>query len=95
MDGKHMQRARLDYHEYARVLRHASQPAFLASQQPHDRLFALTTQGSSTMYGAHCRATVVFGSETKGLLAPEALIRPRPAFEGADAHKASAEPVQR
>ena len=40
-----MRRAGLDYHEYAQVLRHASWPAFLASQQPPaDRLFALTTQ---------------------------------------------------
>ena len=73
MDDKHMRRAGLDYHEYAQVLRHASWPAFLASQQPAaDRLFALTTQGSSTMYGARFLPGdwLVFGSETKGL-APE------------------------
>ena len=72
MDDKHMRRAGLDYHEYAQVLRHASWQAFLQSQQPApDRLFALTTQGASSMYGA-CFLPgdwLVFGSETKGLAA--------------------------
>ncbi|CAM3428486.1 tRNA (cytidine(34)-2'-O)-methyltransferase [Polaromonas hydrogenivorans] len=73
MDDKHMRRAGLDYHEYAQVLRHASWPAFLASQQPPaDRLFALTTQGAGSMYEARFLPGdwLVFGSETKGL-APE------------------------
>ncbi len=73
MDDKHMRRAGLDYHEYAQVLRHASWPAFLASQQPPaDRLFALTTQGAGSMYAARFLPGdwLVFGSETKGL-APE------------------------
>lgn len=73
MDDKHMRRAGLDYHEYAQVLRHASWPAFLASQQPLlERLFALTTQGAGNMYDAHFLPGdwLVFGSETKGL-APE------------------------
>jgi len=73
MDDKHMRRAGLDYHEYAQVLRHASWPAFLDSQQPHfERLFAMTTQGASNMYGTRFLPGdwLVFGSETKGL-APE------------------------
>ena len=73
MDDKHMRRAGLDYHEYAQVLRHASWPAFLASQQPAaERLFALTTQGSASLYAARFAPGdwLVFGSETKGL-APE------------------------
>jgi len=73
MDDKHMRRAGLDYHEYAQVLRHASWQAFLDSQQPPTgRLFAMTTQGASSMYSA-CFLPgdwLVFGSETKGL-APE------------------------
>ncbi|MCX7257172.1 MAG: tRNA (uridine(34)/cytosine(34)/5-carboxymethylaminomethyluridine(34)-2'-O)-methyltransferase TrmL [Polaromonas sp.] len=70
MEDKHMRRAGLDYHEYAQVLRHASWPAFLASQQPPpERLFALTTQGASSMYAAQFQPGdwLVFGSETKGL----------------------------
>lgn len=70
MEDKHMRRAGLDYHEYAQVLRHASWPAFLASQQPApERLFALTTQGSGSMYAAQFQPGdwLVFGSETKGL----------------------------
>ena len=73
MDDKHMRRAGLDYHEYAQVLRHASWTAFLHSQQPPvERLFAMTTQGASSMYDAHFLPGdwLVFGSETKGL-APE------------------------
>ena len=70
MDDKHMRRAGLDYHEYAQVLRHASWPAFLASQQPPaDRLFALTTRGSGNLYDTRFLPGdwLVFGSETKGL----------------------------
>ena len=73
MDDKHMRRAGLDYHEYAQVLRHASWQALLDSQQPPaDRLFALTTQGSGSMYAARFQPGdwLIFGSETKGL-APE------------------------
>ena len=73
MDDKHMRRAGLDYHEYAQVQRHASWPAFLASQQPRvERLFALSTRGTGNMYEARFLPGdwLVFGSETKGL-APE------------------------
>ena len=73
MDDKHMRRAGLDYHEYAQVKRHASWPAFLASQQPlAGRLFALSTRGTGNMYEARFLPGdwLVFGSETKGL-APE------------------------
>ena len=93
MDDKHMRRAGLDYHEYAQVLRHASWPAFLASQQPPaDRLFALTTQGASSVYEAHFLPGdwLVFGSETKGL-APEV----REAFGAGQRLKVPMRPGQR
>ncbi|NMM08933.1 MAG: tRNA (cytidine(34)-2'-O)-methyltransferase [Polaromonas sp.] len=70
MEDKHMRRAGLDYHEYAQVLRHASWQALLESQQPApDRLFAMTTQGASSVYGMRFLPGdwLVFGSETKGL----------------------------
>ena len=35
MDDKHMRRAGLDYHEYAKVKRHANWAEFLASEQPN------------------------------------------------------------
>ncbi|MES2980108.1 MAG: tRNA (uridine(34)/cytosine(34)/5-carboxymethylaminomethyluridine(34)-2'-O)-methyltransferase TrmL [Pseudomonadota bacterium] len=73
MDDKHMRRAGLDYHEYARVLRHASWPDFLHSQQPEPaRMFAFTTRGSRSAYEVRFERGdwLVFGSETKGL-APE------------------------
>jgi len=72
MDDKHMRRAGLDYHEYAQLLRHASWQALIDSQQPPaDRVFAMTTQGASSMYDMQFLPGdwLVFGSETKGLSA--------------------------
>jgi tRNA (cytidine/uridine-2'-O-)-methyltransferase len=74
MDDKHMRRAGLDYHEYTRVLRHASWEALLASAMPVPaRMFAMTTRGSGSVYEARFTPGdwLVFGSETQGL--PEAL----------------------
>ncbi len=93
MDDKHMRRAGLDYHEYAQVLRHASWPAFLASQQPAaERLFALTTKDSGNLYEARFAPGdwLVFGSETKGL-APEV----RAAFPASQRLKVPMLPGQR
>ncbi|MBC7437478.1 MAG: tRNA (uridine(34)/cytosine(34)/5-carboxymethylaminomethyluridine(34)-2'-O)-methyltransferase TrmL [Bdellovibrionales bacterium] len=73
MDDKHMRRAGLDYHEYAELKRHADWPSFLSSEQPAaDRLFALTTRGTSLVHSVAFMPGdwLVFGSETKGL-APE------------------------
>ncbi|MDO8443169.1 MAG: tRNA (cytidine(34)-2'-O)-methyltransferase [bacterium] len=70
MDDKQLRRAGLDYHEYAQVLRHASWPALLDSQQPPPgRLFAMTTQGSHSLYDIRFLPGdwLVFGSETRGL----------------------------
>ena len=72
MDDKHMRRAGLDYHEYAQVLRHASWQALLDSQRPPARrLFAMTTQGSGSLYDARFLPGdwLVFGAETRGLAA--------------------------
>ena len=73
MDDRHMRRAGLDYHEYATLERHADWNAFVQTCQPQaQRMFALTTQGSSNAFD--CRFApgdwLVFGSETRGL-APE------------------------
>ena len=47
MDDKQLQRAGLDYHEYAAVHRHASWEAFAASAGPDPaRTFAFTTRAS-------------------------------------------------
>ncbi len=70
MDDKHMRRAGLDYHEYATLKRHANWQSFLASEQPApERLFALTTRASRSVYEAEFAPGdwLVFGSETKGL----------------------------
>lgn len=70
MDDKHMRRAGLDYHEYAQLLKHASWQALLESQQPPpERMFAMTTHGSSNLYNMRFMPGdwLVFGSETKGL----------------------------
>ncbi|MEY4266992.1 MAG: hypothetical protein RIS90_1527 [Pseudomonadota bacterium] len=70
MDDRQLRRAGLDYHEYARVRRHAGWQAFLATEQPvSERLFALSTQGSATVYQTRFEAGdwLVFGAETRGL----------------------------
>lgn len=70
MDDKHMRRAGLDYHEYTKVLRHASWQAFLASENPPaERMFALTTRGSQSAFVNRFLPGdwLVFGSETRGL----------------------------
>lgn len=70
LDDKHMRRAGLDYHEYADLRRHANWDAFLTAEQPAtDRMFALTTKGSSSAFGVRFQPGdwLVFGCETKGL----------------------------
>jgi len=93
MDDKHMRRAGLDYHEYAEVLRHANWQALLDSQQPQpDRLFAMTTRGSRSLYDMRFVPGdwLVFGSETKGL-APAV----RESFPAAQRLKVPMRPDQR
>src|SRR3954466_708383 len=47
MEDKLLQRAGLDYHEYASVKRHASWEALLQAEAPDaTRMFAFTTRGS-------------------------------------------------
>ena len=70
MDDKQLQRAGLDYHEYASVRRHASWPAFIDVEQPEPaRCFAFTTRGTRLLAGVAWQRGdwLVFGSETAGL----------------------------
>lgn len=74
MEDRLLQRAGLDYHEYAAVHRHASWDRFItAAQAPPERSFAFTTRGSQPLAQVHWQAGdwLVFGSETAGL--PEAV----------------------
>ena len=74
MDDKLLQRAGLDYHEHARVHRHASWDRFVESMQPDlSRCFAFTTRGGQTASAVQWQAGdwMIFGSETSGL--PEEL----------------------
>jgi tRNA (cytidine/uridine-2'-O-)-methyltransferase len=70
LEDKLLQRAGLDYHEYASTQVHASWAAFLASMQPlPERLFAFTTRGTQPYGGVAWQSGdwLVFGSETAGL----------------------------
>lgn len=70
MDDKLLQRAGLDYHEYAEVRRHASWAAFMAAEQPDPaRCFAFTTRGQQppTRVAWQAGDVMVFGSESAGL----------------------------
>ncbi len=70
MEDKLLQRAGLDYHEYADVRRHTSWDEFLRHEQPEpQRMFAFTTRGEQRLADVRWRAGdwLVFGSETAGL----------------------------
>ena len=70
MDDKLLQRAGLDYHEYAEVRRHASWDALVAREAPPPaRCFAFTTRGSRPFAEVAWQRGdwLVFGSETRGL----------------------------
>lgn len=68
LSDKHLRRAGLDYHEYARLVRHPDWPSCLAALAPR-RMFAMTTRGSRNLYSVDIQAddVFVFGSETAGL----------------------------
>ncbi len=70
MDDKLLQRAGLDYHEHAAVLRHASWNELLATERPPAaRCFAFSTRAATALADAHWQPGdwLVFGSETAGL----------------------------
>ena len=70
MNDRQLQRAGLDYHEYAAVRRHESWPAFLETARPDPaRCFAFTTRGQRPLADVAWQAGdwLVFGSETAGL----------------------------
>ncbi len=70
MEDRYMRRAGLDYHEYARVLRHSSWQAFIEQQQPPaERMFAMTRHASSNAFTLQFAPGdyFVFGCETQGL----------------------------
>ena len=68
LSDKHLRRAGLDYHEYARIVRHADWQACQAALAPR-RMFAMTTRGSRNLYSVNFRDddVFVFGQETAGL----------------------------
>ena len=70
MEDKLLQRAGLDYHEYASVKCHASWEALLQSEAPDSsRMFAFTTRGSRPFSDLAWQPGdwLVFGSESAGL----------------------------
>ena len=93
MDDKRMRRAGLDYHEYAKLHRHASWQALLDTERPSPaRMFAMTTQGARSLYDVSFLPGdwLVFGAETRGL-APEV----RDTFAAAQRLKVPMQPNQR
>jgi tRNA (cytidine/uridine-2'-O-)-methyltransferase len=70
MEDRLLQRAGLDYHEFAPVHRHASWQDFLATERPDPaRCFAFTTKGKRWPEQVEWQAGdwLVFGQETAGL----------------------------
>jgi tRNA (cytidine/uridine-2'-O-)-methyltransferase len=68
MDDKLLQRAGLDYHEYAPVRRHAGWDAFVAAAGA-PRRFAFTTRGETALADTRFAPgdCLVFGCESSGL----------------------------
>lgn len=70
MEDRMLRRAGLDYHEFAKVQRHAGWTAFLRAVQPDlTRMFALTTHATQSAFDT-CFLPgdwLVFGAETRGL----------------------------
>ena len=70
VDDKHLIRAGLDYHEMTTLTVYSSWEDFLTKVQPRfDRMFAMTTKGSSIFSTAHFLPGdwLIFGSEGHGL----------------------------
>lgn len=76
-DDKKVRRAGLDYHEFAKVKRHADLEAYIESEQPN-RMFACTTKGTENFSQAKFQAgdALLFGPETRGL--PDDIIQNLP-----------------
>ena len=68
LTDKALRRAGLDYHEYARVLRHADWQA-CQSALGRRRLWAMTTKGTASPFDQDLQDddAFVFGAETRGL----------------------------
>ncbi len=70
MDDRLLRRAGLDYHETARVRRHASWDDFIATERPEPaRRHAVTTRGATAFAEVRWQPGdwLVFGAETQGL----------------------------
>lgn len=68
LDDARMRRAGLDYHEFASVKIYDHYDAYLTQAKP-DRIFALTTKGTTRYDQVHFQAgdSLLFGPETRGL----------------------------
>ncbi len=68
LDHARLRRAGLDYREWASVRVHADLPTCL-QQIGSERVFALTTRGTTSVYATRFRAgdALLFGCETRGL----------------------------
>lgn len=77
MDDKRLRRAGLDYHEFARVQRHANLAA-LAREQGHRRWLCCSTRGAERYDRVQYQTNdlLVFGPETRGL--PQAVLDAQP-----------------
>ena len=68
LDDKRLQRAGLDYHEWASVLEHSSLDEFITAVNPN-ALYAISTRGRRlfTDVAFAAGAALLFGPETRGL----------------------------
>lgn len=78
MDDKRLRRAGLDYHEFAKVQRHANLES-LTRTQGHRRWLCCSTRGAERYDQVHydINDLLVFGPETRGL--PQSVLDAQPA----------------
>ncbi len=69
LEDKKLRRAGLDYHEWVDVKRYPNLAAFIATLQPDQRIFALTTKGRTLFSDVAFQDedVLLFGPETRGL----------------------------
>lgn len=74
LDDKQLQRAGLDYHEWASIKEYKNYSDFLEHMKNH-RIFACSTKGCTTYADVHYKQNdiLLFGPETRGL--PQSILK--------------------
>ena len=93
LEDSRLQRAGLDYHEWARITEHDSIEDFIRNVNP-EKIYAVSTRGqriySDAVFVADKTVALLFGPETRGL--PAAILE---GFSGEDILRIPMQPASR